>query len=93
MRLRSLSATTKKTPYVAVFGQEPRSNSCVLEILQEQGVLDEDTLPQNLIETEDDTQSNDANLTMRNRLPVRNRNSVWHQLMIVKQHQLRSACH
>lgn len=56
----SLSATTRKTPYAAVFGQEPRSNCSVLEILQEQGVLDEDTLPQNLIETEDDTQSNDA---------------------------------
>ena len=50
----SVSATTGKTPYEVVFGQVPRTSCAVLEMLAEQGALNEEDIEDSLIENIDD---------------------------------------
>ena len=50
----SVSATTEKTPYEVVFGQAPRTSCTVLEMLAEQGALNEEDIEDSLIESIDD---------------------------------------
>ncbi|XP_046581445.1 KRAB-A domain-containing protein 2-like [Haliotis rubra] len=48
----STSSTTRKSPYEVVFGQPPRTDCAVLEILDEQGIQDEDDLTDLFIQLE-----------------------------------------
>ena len=49
----SESATTKKTPFEVVFGQKPRSHCTVLDELASQGILNEEDLPEGLLQEPD----------------------------------------
>ena len=48
-----VSATTSKTPYKVVFGQAPRTNCAVLEMLSDVAVLNEQDIDDGLIECDE----------------------------------------
>ena len=52
----SVSATTSKAPYKVVFGQAPRTSCAVLEMLAQQGVVNEEDTGDGLTECDEDQQ-------------------------------------
>ena len=52
----SVSATTSKAPYEVVFGQAPCTSCAVLEMLPQQGVVNEEDVDDGLIQCDEDQQ-------------------------------------
>jgi hypothetical protein len=46
---------TKKTPYELVFGQEPRSSFALMKELYDQGIRDEEDIPDNVTVQNDES--------------------------------------
>ena len=65
----STSMTTKKSPYEVVFGQNPRSNCVAVEIMAEQGLVNEDDIPCELIENSSDGVDNSTVSSQLNESP------------------------